>query len=99
MHGASLSAEGRVLLQWLRDRMVQCGDNQAAYALMLAPATAAETLLVKFKYAAGKSFDWQGDVTTGAAVFRADFGSGRTELHAAVSLLAPENALSEAMFF
>lgn len=99
MHGASLSAEGRVLLQWLRDRMGQCGDNQAAYALMLAPASSAETLLVKFKYAAGKSFDWQGDVSTGAAVFTADFGSGRTELHAAVSLLAPENALSEAMFF
>jgi hypothetical protein len=28
-----------------------------------------------------------------------DFGTGCTELNAAVSLLAPENALSEAMFF
>jgi hypothetical protein len=32
-------------------------------------------------------------------VFEADLGAGRTKLNAAVSLLAPENTLSEAMFF
>ena len=35
----------------------------------------------------------------GRAQFRADFGQGRTELMAGLALLAPEAALSEAMFF
>ena len=39
------------------------------------------------------------DLATGHAAFEADLGSGRTQLNAAVSLLPPENALSEAMFF
>ena len=97
--GANLIAEGRVLLQWLRDRVGQCGESKAAYALTAGPLVSPATLGVKFTYADGKTFDWLGDVATGTAVFKADFGSGLTELHAAVSLLAPENALSEAMFF
>ena len=97
--GATLVAEGRVLLQWLRDRMGQCGGNQAAYLVMAAPVVSTSTLRVMFTYADGKSFEWQGDVVTGTAHFKADFGRGRTELPAAVSVLAPENALSEAMFF
>jgi hypothetical protein len=44
-------------------------------------------------------FAWQGDLATGKALFEADFGSGRTQLSAAVSLLKPEYALAEAMFF
>jgi len=98
-YGAAFNAEGRVLLQWLRDRMGQCGETKAVYSLIASKVTSAETLLVNFKYSDAKSFAWHGDVASGAAVFTADFGGGRTELHAAVSLLAPENALSEAMFF
>ncbi len=98
-YGTAFSAEGRVLLQWLRDRLGHCGDTTAVYSLMASTLTSAETLLVHFKYTDGKSFAWHGDVASGAAIFKADFGRGRTELHAAVSLLAPENALSEAMFF
>jgi hypothetical protein len=33
------------------------------------------------------------------ATFEAEFGGGKTTLTTAVSLLAPEAALSEAMFF
>ena len=98
-YGAAFSAEGRVLLQWLRDRMGQCGETNAVYSLVASTVTSAETLLVNFKYSDGKSFAWHGDVASGAAVFTTVFDGGRTELHAAVSLLAPENALSEAMFF
>ena len=98
-HGTALRAEGRELLQWLRDRMGQCGAQHPATALTPSSSITAETLEVSFKYAVGKSFDWHGDVRTGVAQFTADFGRGRTVLHAAVSLLSSENALSEAMFF
>lgn len=98
-HGADLTAEGRVLLGWLRDRIGQCGENRAAFDLVSPAGTPPKELCVNFTYADAKRFDWSGDVGSGAATFSADFGTGCTELHAAVSLLAPENALSEAMFF
>ncbi len=63
-------------------------------------ADADRRLSVKFEYdIAGRHFRWQGDLKTGHALFEADFGSGPTKLAAAVSLLSPEMALSEAMFF
>ncbi len=98
-HGAGLAAEARVLLAWLRDRIGQCGENRASFSLSQPAGGAASALSLSFAYDSGKAFDWRGDVVTGAAFFSADLGSGRTELHAAVSLLSPENALSEAMFF
>ena len=98
-HGPALAAEARVLLAWLRDRIGQCGETFAEFQLVAPAETAPTALVLDFIYNGSKSFAWRGDVGTGAAVFLADFGSGRTELHAAVSLLAPENALSEAMFF
>ncbi len=52
-----------------------------------------------FAYADAKTFSWKGDIGSGKALFEADFGTGRTTLPAAVSLLSPEAALSEAMFF
>ena len=58
------------------------------------------SLAVAFAYADGKrSFEWRGDLETNHAAFEADFGRGRTRLSAAVSLLPPEVALAEAMFF
>jgi glucose-6-phosphate dehydrogenase assembly protein OpcA len=98
-HGSALTAEARGLLAWLQDRIGQCGENRAEFKLNAPADLAATALTLNFTYAAAKSFAWRGDTGTGAAVFSADFGTGRTELHAAVSLLAPENALSEAMFF
>ncbi|MBC7365289.1 MAG: glucose-6-phosphate dehydrogenase assembly protein OpcA [Undibacterium sp.] len=98
-HGGALTAEARVLLSWLQDRIGQCGENRAEFKLNAPPDSAPTALSLAFTYADSKSFSWNGDVSTGAAVFFADFGTGRTELHAAVSLLPPENALSEAMFF
>ena len=44
-------------------------------------------------------FRWTGNLATRHACFEADLGSGATKLPAAVSLLAPEKALSEAMIF
>jgi glucose-6-phosphate dehydrogenase assembly protein OpcA len=99
-HDAAHAAEARVLLQWLRERIGQCGKNRAAFDLAALPPGAGGTFDLAFSYAGGKkSFAWKGDLARGTAQFEADFGSGKTSLPAAASLLAPEAALSEAMFF
>ena len=98
-HSTALAAEGRALLGWLRDRVGQCGKNQAAFDLEALPAGAGGSFALAFAYAGPKFFKWKGDVAKGQAFFEADFGTGRTTLPASVSLLPPENALSEAMFF
>ena len=99
-HDAAHLAEGRVLLKWLQDRIGQCGKNQAAFSLAPLDAGEAGSLAVIFVYAGGKkSFAWKSDLGRGSALFEADFGTGRTTLPAAASLLAPEASLSEAMFF
>ena len=55
---------------------------------------------IDFAYAGGAKFlRWRADIASGHATFEADFGGGRTHLGAGVSLLRPEQALSEAMFF
>ncbi|PAW68008.1 MAG: glucose-6-phosphate dehydrogenase [Opitutia bacterium Tous-C1TDCM] len=99
-HEPGLAAEGRVLLAWLKRRLTACGAaDRVEFATALLPAGQG-SLAVEFRYGvAGRSFRWQGDLATGQALFEADLGSGRTTLAAAVSLLAPEVALSEAMFF
>jgi len=97
--GPAYAAEARVLLGWFKDRIAQCGRNQAAFTCEPAGADAGTSLAVSFRYAGPKAFTWRGDLARGLATFEADFGSGRTVLPAAVSLLSPEDALSEAMFF
>jgi hypothetical protein len=55
---------------------------------------------ISFAYAEEpKFFRWTGNIVKRHALFEADFGTGPAKLPAAVSLLAPEMALSEAMFF
>lgn len=98
-HGDALEAEARVLLAWTQDRVGKCGETHADFLLNADAAHLPTALTLTFVYADTKSFVWRGDIGAGAAVFLADFGTGRTELPAAVSLLPPENALSEAMFF
>lgn len=102
MHASTLSAEGRVLLAWLRRRLIACGAAADALRLetkVLAPGEGG-SLGVRFAYQAStRVFQWSGDLATGRATFEADLGAGRTKLNAAVSLLAPETTLSEAMFF
>jgi glucose-6-phosphate dehydrogenase assembly protein OpcA len=98
-HGSAHEAEARVLLKWVRDRLDKCGGNRANFLVETPPKAGAGLLAVAFGYAGRKRFSWKGDIRKGEAHFDADFGSGRTALPAAVSLLPPENALSEAMFF
>ncbi len=99
-HDAAHPAEGRVLLAWLKERIGQCGSNQATFSLAPLPTDQPGSFALVFTYAGGKkTFSWSGDLARGTAHFEADFGTGRTSLPAAISLLAPEAALSEAMFF
>jgi len=100
-HDVALTAEGRVLNCWLQRRLAACGADDAKVAFVTAAQTdGARSLSVQFEYAnTERCFRWTGDVGAGQAQFEADFGSGRTSLSAAASLLTPENALSEAMFF
>lgn len=99
-HDAAHLAEGRVLLAWLQQRLGQCGDNRAIFSVARLADKSRSDFSLKFTYLGGKKkFSWHGSLKSGTALFEADFGSGRTTLPAAVSLLSPEAALSEAMFF
>jgi hypothetical protein len=101
-HGETLAAEARVALAWLQRRLGACGalTDAVKWSATPLPADAGRTLGVTFTYGdAVRYFRWSGDLKTGHALFEASFGSGRTRLSAPVSLLAPENTLSEAMFF
>lgn len=101
-HDGSLEAEGRVTLAWLQRRLAACGAEAGKVAFANTPlaAEARAGLEVRFDYTKPeKFFRWSGNLALGSATFEADLGTGRTSLAAAASLLSPENALSEAMFF
>ncbi len=99
-HGAKLSAEARVLKNWVRERMTECGVTLAVTFECLPAATSEGGVLrLDFDYDNGHCFRWHGDLEHKNACIEADFGAGRSTLHIAVSLLSPDAALSEAMFF
>ncbi|MSU49755.1 MAG: glucose-6-phosphate dehydrogenase [Opitutus sp.] len=101
-HEEGLAAEGRVTLAWLRRRLAECGvtpDTVGFNTECLTPGEA-NRLQVHFDFAErARFFRWSGNFATGQALFEANFGSGTTTLSAAVSLLQPKAALSEAMFY
>lgn len=99
-HRPEFAAEGRVLLGWTRERLARCGNTSGLnYAVTPRADGASNSLELSFDYGGGRRFRWQGDFPQGCARFEADFGGGPTMLPTAVSLLSPENALSEAIFF
>jgi hypothetical protein len=99
-HTPELAAEATVLREWLRGRLAACGAAASVGFVANAYPNLQRRLAVGFTYAnSSRMFRWSGDLATGHALFEADFGAGATKLPAAASLLAPENALSEAMFF
>lgn len=100
-HGPGLAAEARVLLAWLDRRFAVCGaGSDVIFRTTASAANESASFSVRFVYTdPARYFSWVGDLATKTATFEADFGSGQTKLPAAVSLLAPEIALAEAMFF
>jgi hypothetical protein len=98
-HSPELQAEARSLLRWLTQRVQSCGAD-SAIEYRAEPINGEGKLGIQFVYGRqGKSFRWTGDLRSQQALFEATFGPTTTRLPAAVSILPPENALSEAMFF
>ena len=80
-------------------QLAECGGEPDAVGCAETKAEVGR-LGVQFEYAdPAKYFRWNGDLKTKHGLFEADLGAGPVSLSAAVSLLAPEVALSEAMFF
>lgn len=98
-HAPAFGAEACVSIGWLNRRLAACGAD--VNAVVFDHEVAAEhSLGIRFAYADGaRFFRWRGDLRTQHGLFEADFGSGRATLPAPASLLTPEAALSEAMFF
>lgn len=94
------SAEGNVLLDWARERLEACGASapgRPAYETKTAEDDA--SLELHFTYANGGFFHWRANLAEGCAHFACDLGGCRRETPMTVGLLAPEAALSEAIFF
>lgn len=100
-HGAALAAEARVLLAWLRERLAAC-EAGAGLSYVVEPGGegSERSLAVTFGFESqNRYFRWRGDAATGQGFFEVDLGTGSTELAAGMSLLPPESALGEAVFF
>lgn len=98
-HQPAVAAEAAALLGWLKGRLDACGAKPGQFSAKSVPSETGASFEIEFAYANAHRFGWKGDLAHGAAVFDADFGAGRVTLPTAVSLLKPEAALGEAMFF
>lgn len=96
-HQPAVAAEARVLAKWLGKRLEDCGA--AGVAIETRERAEGVSFELDFNYANAQQFHWRGDLAHGSGHFEADFGTGRTTLPTAVSLLSPEASLGEAMFF
>jgi Glucose-6-phosphate dehydrogenase subunit len=98
VHTPAVAAEARVLAKWLTVRLQACGAGDDI-AVTLKENTDGASFELDFQYANAHRFHWCGDLEHGSGKFEADYGTGTTVLPTAVSLLTPEAALGEAMFF
>lgn len=99
-HTPELAAEGRVLVAWLKRRLAACGAAHDTVQFNAEALDGERKLAIRFQYPKNaNAFAWDGDLASGQAHFEAKFGGAQASLPAAVSLLSPEAALSEAMFF
>lgn len=100
-HAPEVAAEGRVLLAWLKDRLSACGPAGATVpgTLKTLESNGAGSFEVRFDYANQQRFHWRGDLAKGNACTEASFGCEKIRMPGAISLLSPEAALAEAMFF
>lgn len=102
-YGPTRWAEARVLSDWIHGRLADCG---AAAELQAAIEPAAEGsdvpgdgVEIRFDYTNDHCFSFTGDFAKGCAQFDVRIQGTRSELATAISLLSPEAALAEAMFF
>ena len=100
-HAPEYRAEAFSLSRWLVDRLADCGSNaeEASPHLRITPSAVSDSLSVSFAYDDARRFSWRGNFATHQGGFEANFGGDSVQLPSTVSLLAPEMALGEAMFF
>jgi hypothetical protein len=97
----SLQAEGHALARWARERLAACGAPSTVISGRVKVAESGEErgLALAFRYRNGQQFRWQGDLRSGHGAFSAQLGGAAVTLPTMVSLLPPDVALAEAMFF
>ncbi len=97
-HRHQFAAEASCLLGWVKKGLVRSGAGPVEFEVT--PVDCEGCLSMSFKYADPKKmFTWSADLSRDHAEFVGDLGTGRTTLTAGAHFLAPEAALSEAMFF
>jgi hypothetical protein len=99
-HGEARRAEARVIGEWAKLRLVACGaPADLAVTTEEDAGAVADSLEVLFTYSNVQTFRFQGDFTKGCAHLAAHIHGMNTEVATAITLLSPEAALAEAMFF
>lgn len=100
-HRPQFAAEAGCLLGWVKKGLVRSGATvQAGMGFTVTPHDGPASFSMEFCYAdTRKTFRWSADVAKDLAEFTGDLGTGRTKQALGAHFLAPEMALSEAMFF
>lgn len=100
-HHADLAAEGTGIMTWLKKGLARAGA-EAGQGLegVVTPGGCPASFSLAFSYDdPATCFRWSADLARNHAEFEGDLGAGRTTLAVGARLLAPEMALSEAIFF
>lgn len=99
-HTRERGPEARVLLAWLRQRLLACGaPTDLAGEISAAHGHLRDGLQVEFHYTDGHTFQWEGDFARNHAEFCANYGHGPARLTTAINVLPPAAALAEAVLF
>ncbi|MFI5337483.1 MAG: glucose-6-phosphate dehydrogenase assembly protein OpcA, partial [Opitutales bacterium] len=99
-HAADLAAEGAGVLSWVKKGLYRSGlDGMSDVEFTVGPHDGTGSFALDFAYADdAKNFHWSADLAANHAEFTGDLGTGRSTLTVGARLLAPEEALGEAMF-
>lgn len=105
-HCGGMSGEGQGILDWVRDCLGACDKCEHCAALdakfelvACADPQSEDTLRLEIKYADGRYFKWRKFREGWQGEIEADLGKGHEKIPTRVKPLAPEQALSEALFF
>ncbi len=99
-HRAQFAAEASCLLGWVKKGLTRSGVDAGPISFEVTPVDCLGCFSLKFSYTDPKKlFSWEADLDKDHADFIGDLGTGRTTLVAGAHFLAPELALSEAMFY
>ncbi|MDF9828041.1 hypothetical protein M2103_000475 [Ereboglobus sp. PH5-5] len=94
------AAEAAALLKWARDRLIACGMDKNTPAELTSSADGEPPLSLNFEYKTpSRHFHWRGDPHAGTSGIDSMLCHGPMQASVPVSLLTPEAALGEAMFF